>query len=85
MASVSDMQRILEKLGFGALTERFIDQRITPGMVCKLSLYEFYQLGLHNPSEIMTLTLCLPGHENFGYIWSFFNSRLTIVYYDQKK
>ena len=55
MASVSDMQRILEKLGFGALTEHFIDQRITPDMVCKLSLYEFYQLGLHNPSEIMTL------------------------------
>ncbi len=26
MASVSDMQRILEKLGFGALTERFKDQ-----------------------------------------------------------
>ena len=57
MASVSDMQRILEKLGFGALTERFIDQRITPDMVCKLSLYEFYQLGLHNPSEIMTLRI----------------------------
>lgn len=55
--SVSDMQRILEKLGFGALTVRFIDQRITPDIVCKLSLYEFYQLGLHNPSEIMSLRI----------------------------
>ena len=31
------------------------------------------------------LALCLPGHENFGYFWLFFDSRLTIVYYEQQK
>jgi hypothetical protein len=57
MASISDMRKVLEKLGFSSLTECFIDQRITPDIVCKLSLYDFYQLGMHNHSDIMSLRI----------------------------
>ena len=54
---ISNMSKIMEKLGFSTLIQHFIDHRITPDIVCELSLYDFYQLGLHNHSEIMSLRI----------------------------
>ena len=51
----SQMKNILEKLGLGSLTQRFSNQKVTPDIVCMLSLYEFHELGVNTSSEIMAL------------------------------
>ena len=51
----SQMQNILEKLGLNSLTEQFQEQKITPDIVCVLSLYECHQLGVNTSSAIMAL------------------------------
>jgi transposase len=53
----SQMKNILEKLGLGSLTERFSNQKVTPDIVCMLSLYEFRELGVNTSSEIMALRM----------------------------
>ena len=53
----SQMKSILEKLGLGSLTQRFLNQKVTPDIVCMLSLYEFHQLGVNTSSEIMALRM----------------------------
>ena len=57
MASVLDMSNILEKMSLGYISQRFIDENITPDIVCMLSLFELNQLGLRNHSEIMALRI----------------------------
>lgn len=57
MASVLDMSNILEKMSLGYISQRFIDENITPDIVCMLSLFELNQLGLRNRSEIMALRI----------------------------
>ncbi len=53
----SQMKNILEKLGLSSLTERFSNQKITPDIVCMLSLHEFHELGVNTSSEIMALRM----------------------------
>ena len=57
MASTStpalQMKNILETLGLGSLYARFKEEKITPDIVCMLSLYDFHQLGMYLSSEIM--------------------------------
>ena len=57
MASVTDMSNILEKMSLGYVSQRFIDENITPDIVCMLSLSELNRLGLRNHSEIMALRI----------------------------
>ena len=57
MASVTDMSNILEKMSLGYVCQRFIDENITPDIVCMLSLSELNRLGLRNHSEIMALRI----------------------------
>ena len=49
-----------------------------------VSRSQFFKISNTNCGSLYT-SLCLPGHENFCYFWSFFNRRLTILYYEKKK
>ena len=51
------MKNILEKVGLVSLTQRFLDQKVTPDIVCMLSLYDFRELGVSTASEIMALRI----------------------------
>ena len=53
----SEMKNVLEKLGLGSLSQRFLNQKVTPDIVCMLSLYEFHELGVNTTSEIMALRM----------------------------
>ena len=57
MASVTDMSNILEKMSLGYVSQRFIDENITPDIVCMLSLSELNRLGLRNHSKIMAVRI----------------------------
>ena len=57
------MEAILGKLGLERLTHTFEVEKISPDIVCKLSIYEMNCLGVMNRSDIMNLrTECL----NYG-------------------
>ena len=53
----STMVHILEKLNLNDHAQRFIEEHITPDIVCMLSLFEINQLALRNHSEIMALRI----------------------------
>ena len=54
MASLS-MSTILENLHLGCYSEKFTEEKITPDIVCHLSLYDFIKLGINNVSDVMAL------------------------------
>ena len=57
------MEAILGKLGLERLTHTFEVEKISPDIVCKLSIYEMNCLGVMNRSDIMNMrTECL----NYG-------------------
>ena len=51
------MDAVLKKLNLGALTEKFEAERITPDIVCKLSVREMEMLGINSRREMMSLRL----------------------------
>lgn len=51
------MSIVLEKLKLGNLSESFKEEKISPDIVCKMSLYDFHRLGLHNNTQIMALRM----------------------------
>ena len=60
MATMSTMSSVLRKLKMDGLIDRFEEEKISPDIVCELSLHELKelgQLGLQNRSEIMTLRI----------------------------
>ena len=54
MASLS-MSVILENLHLDCHIENFREEKITPDIVCHLSLYKFNKLGINNVSNVMAL------------------------------
>ncbi|CAB4042126.1 tRNA (uracil-O(2)-)-methyltransferase, partial [Paramuricea clavata] len=57
MASLSTMSSVLEKFNLGCHIEKFREEKITPDIVCHLSLYEFNKLGINNVSDVMALRI----------------------------
>ena len=51
----SEMVDVLEKLGLRQFISKFLEENITPDIVCKLSSYEFRFLGIVDSSDIMSL------------------------------
>lgn len=51
------MSSVLRKLKMDGLIDRFEEEKISPDIVCQLSLHELKELGLQNRSEIMTLRI----------------------------
>ena len=51
------MSAILKKLGIGQLTETFEREKITPDLICKLSVHQLEVLGLSNRSDMMKLRI----------------------------
>ena len=51
------MKCILEKLCLGSLTQQFSNQKVTPDIVCMLSLCELHQLGMNTSSETKALRM----------------------------
>ena len=49
------MSVILENLHLDCHIEKFREEKITPDIVCHLSLYEFNKLGINNVSDVMAL------------------------------
>lgn len=49
------MSFILQKLRLDHFEERFTSEKITPDLVCKLSLNDFKELGIQNHSDIMSI------------------------------
>ena len=49
------MVDVLEKLGLRQFISKFLEEEITPYIVCKLSLYEFRFLGIVDTSDIISL------------------------------
>ena len=58
MDASENMEYILEKVGLNpGQINSFIEQKISPDIVCCLSLYEFQCLGVTDSSEIMKLRI----------------------------
>ena len=51
------MSSVLRELKMDGLIDRFEEEKISPDIVCKLSLHELNELGQQNRSEIMTLRI----------------------------
>ena len=54
---LSSMSSVLRKLNLENLIGRFKEEKISPDIVCKLSLLELKKLGLQNRSDIMACVL----------------------------
>ena len=57
--------KILKKLHMEHLNPMFVAEKISPDVVCKLSLEEFKQLGLVNHSDIMKLRVSCSSYGGF--------------------
>lgn len=54
------MESVLKKMGLERLIDAFKKEKITPDIVCKMSLYDMRCVGLNDRNEIMKLrTACL--------------------------
>ena len=51
------MDEVLEKLKLGRFIDKFTEQKISPDIICKLSLQEFAMLGINNRQDIMALRI----------------------------
>ena len=52
-----NMDAVLKKLNLGGLTEKCEAERITPGLVCKLSVHEMEILGVTSRSDMMSFRI----------------------------
>ena len=53
------MEQVLQDLNLKAYTKIFIDDKITPDIVCKLSYHEMEALGVSSRADMMRLrTVC---------------------------
>lgn len=51
------MLQVLEKLGLQHAYEHFEKERITPDIVCNLSVQEFEAVGISNRAEMLKITI----------------------------
>ena len=51
------METVLKRLNLGGLTEKFETERITPDLVCKLSVDEMEILGVTSGGDMMSLRI----------------------------
>ena len=60
MTTHTDMKYVLDKLDLEHLISAFEREKITPDIVCKLSLHEMHFLGITNAADVMKLrTECI--------------------------
>ena len=53
------MEEILKKLDLSVHSVRFVEEKISPDIVCKLSIEDFHNLGINDRNAIMSLrTAC---------------------------
>ena len=55
--AVSMMSSVLKKVNLGYLEEKFQQEKITPDLVCKLSVQELESLGLTSRRDMMALRI----------------------------
>ena len=53
----NSMSSVLKKVNLGSLSEKFEREKITPGLVCKLSLQDLESLGVTSRSDVMALRI----------------------------
>ena len=53
----NSMSSVLKKVNLGSLSEKFEREKITPYLVCKLSLQELGSLGVTSRSDVMALRI----------------------------
>ena len=51
------MEEILKKLDLSAHSVRFVEEKISPDIVCKLSIEDFHNLGINDRNAIMSLRI----------------------------
>ena len=49
------MKEILKKLDLSAHSVRFVEEKISPDIACKLSIEDFHNLGMNDRSAIWKL------------------------------
>ena len=68
------METVLKRLNLGGLTEKFETERITPDLVCKLSVREMEMLGVTSRGDMMSANRMhkiwrRSTEENRGSLW----------------
>ena len=53
----NSMSSVLKKVNLGSLSEKFEREKITPDLVCKLSLQDLESLGVTSRSDVMALRI----------------------------
>ena len=56
---------MLEKLSLGQFVPKFLEEKITPDIVCKLSSYEFRLLVIAGSSDMMSLHVYCSKYERY--------------------
>ena len=51
------MEEILKKLDLSAHSVRFVEEKISPDIICKLSIEDFHNLGINDRNAIMSLRI----------------------------
>ena len=51
------MEEILKKLDLSAHSVRFVEEKISPDIVCKLSIEDFHNFGINDRNTIMSLMI----------------------------
>ena len=62
-----EMERILNKIGLGACIPGFRTERISPDVVCKLSMHEMKYLGVRNSADMMKLRVKCVTYGQMGH------------------
>ena len=51
------MEEILKKLDLSARSVRFVEEKISPDIVCKLSIENYHNLGINDRNAIVSLRI----------------------------
>ena len=57
MEGDAKMEEILKKLDLSAHSVRFVEEKISPDIVRKLSIEDFHNLGINDSNAIMSLNI----------------------------
>ena len=75
------MYQVLEKLKLGCFIDKFKEQKISPDIICKLSLQEFAMLGINNQQDIMALQIACStyGEKLPAMLYSFYGAHQFLI------
>ena len=65
MGADAKMEEILKKLDLSVHSARFVEEKISPDIVCKLSIEDFHNLGINDRNATIALRIACSTFDNY--------------------